>query len=169
MNNVGFSKGHFVFLMIPGSSRGSFLRSKTAPKTRCKPRPPLGAQKWLPNRFRSAPGTLRERNKKSCNFQGPLGEISSEISSKNKPGDHGTGSAFGARAASKASGARARRSQPTLQAETAKTHQQEQEPPRAGQQEHRDSEPGHSLGAKRRRLGVLSWDRFVRYAANQPF
>ena len=30
-------------------------------------------------------------------------------------------------------------------------HQQQQEPPRAGQQEHRDSEPGHSPVASRRR------------------
>ena len=75
-----------------------------------------------------------------------------------KPDYHGTGSACGARAASKASEARAPRSQQTLQAETEKMHQQEQEPPRAGQQEHRDSEPGHSVkprvGAARRRLGA---------------
>ena len=64
---------------------------------------------------------------------------------------HGTGSAFGARAASKASEARARRSQQTLQAETKKKHQEEQELPRARQQEHRDSEPGHSTEASRRR------------------
>ena len=68
-----------------------------------------------------------------------------------KPGYHGTGSAFGARAASKASETRARRSQRTLQAETAKKHQEEQKPPRAGQQEHRDSEPGHATEASRRR------------------
>ena len=43
------------------------------------------------------------------------------------------------------------KTQQTLQEETAKTHQQEQEPPRAGQQEHRDSEPGHSPVASRRR------------------
>ena len=43
-------------MRVPGASRGSFLRSKTPPKTRCKPRPPLGVQDWLPNRFRSAPG-----------------------------------------------------------------------------------------------------------------
>ena len=72
-------------------------------------------------------------------------------SSNIKPGYHGTGSAFEARAASKASERRARRSQQTLQAETAKKHQEEQKPPRAGQQEHRDSEPGHATEASRRR------------------
>ena len=138
-------------MRVPGASRGSFLRSKTAPKTRCKPRPPLGGQKWLPNRFRSAPGTLRVRKKSLGTSKGALGEISSEISSKNKPGYHGTGSAFEARAASKASETRARRSQQTLQAETERKHQEEQEPPRAGQQEHRDSEPGHATVASRRR------------------
>ena len=138
-------------MRVPGASRGSFLRSKTAPKTRCKPRPPLGGQKWLPNRFRSAPGTLRGRKKSLGTSKGALGEILSEISSKHKPGYHGTGSAFGARAASTASGRRARRSQQILQAEPARKHEGEQEPPRAGQQEHRDSEPGHATEASRRR------------------
>ena len=133
------------------ASRGSFSTYKAAPKTRCKPRPPLGVQKWPPNRFRSTPGTLRGRKKSLGTSKSALGEILSEISSKNKPGDHGTGSAFEARAASKASETRARRSQRTLQAETAKKHQEEQEPPRAGQQEHRDSEPGHATVASRRR------------------
>ena len=73
------------------------------------------------------------------------------IRDRNKPGYHGTGSAFEARAASKASETRARRSQQTLQAETVKKHQEEQKPPRAGQQEHRDSEPGHATEASRRR------------------
>ena len=138
-------------MKVPGGSRGSFLRSKTAPKTRCKPRPPWGAQKWLPNRFRSAPGTLRGRKKSLGTSKGALGEILSDFTSKNKPGYHGTGSAFEARAASKASETRARRSQRTLQVETAKKRQEEQKPPRAGQQEHRDSEPGHATVASRRR------------------
>ena len=96
-------------------------------------------------------GSLRGRKKSLATSKGALEEISSEISSKNKPGYHGTGSAFEARAASKASETRARRSQRTMQAETARKHQEEQEPPRAGQQEHRDSEPGHAPKASRRR------------------
>ena len=106
-----------------------------------------------------APKSLPERSWRASGGQkkslgtpkSGLGEILSEISSKNKPGYHGTGSAFEARAASKASETRARRSQRTLQAETAKKHQEEQKPPRAGQQEHRDSEPGHATEASRRR------------------
>ena len=106
------------------------------------------APKSLPERSWRASGA----EKKSLGTsKGALGEILSEISSKNKPGYHGTGSAFEARAASKASETRARRSQRTLQAETAKKHQEEQKPPRAGQQEHRDSEPGHATEASRRR------------------
>ena len=106
------------------------------------------ASKSLPERSWGASGAEK---KSLATSKGALEEISSEISSKNKPGYHGTGSAFEARAASKASETRARRSQRTLQAETAKKHQEEQKPPRAGQQEHRDSEPGHATEASRRR------------------
>ena len=106
------------------------------------------APKSLPERSWDPPGA---KKKSLGTSKGALGEILSEISSKNKPGYHGTGSAFEARAASKASETRARRSQRTLQAETAKKHQEEQKPPRAGQQEHRDSEPGHATEASRRR------------------
>ena len=106
------------------------------------------APKSLPERSWGASGA----EKKSLGTsKGALGEISNEISSKIKPGYHGTGSAFEARAASKASEARARRSQETLHAETAKEHEEEQERPRQGQQEHRDSEPGHAPKASRRR------------------
>ena len=105
------------------------------------------AQKSLPER--SWGPSVAEKS--LATSKGALGEISSEISLKRKPGYHGTGSAFEARAASKASETRARRSQRTLQAETAKKHQEEQKPPRAGQQEHRDSEPGDATEASRRR------------------
>ena len=106
------------------------------------------APKSLPERSWGPSGAEK---KTLATSKGALGEISSEISSKMKPGYHGTGSAFEARAASKASETRARRSQRTLQAETAKKHEEEQKPPRAGQQEHRDSEPGHATEASRRR------------------
>ena len=106
------------------------------------------APKSLPERSWGASGAEKKTLGTS---KGALGEFWSEISSKMEPGYHGTGSAFEARAASKASEARARRSQETLHAERAKEHEEEQARPRAGQQEHRDSEPGHAPKASRRR------------------
>ena len=131
-----------------GTSRGSFLEPKALPKTAQTPRHIFRDQKWLPNRFPSALGEPPGPKKKSWNFQERPGRNFRRDFIRKKPGYHGTGSAFGARAASKTSEARARRSQQTLQTETEKKHQEEQEPPRAGQQEYRDSEPGHWEGAR---------------------
>ena len=48
-----------LFLMIfegSGTSRGSFLKPQTLPKTAQTTRPTFRSQKWLPNRFPSALG-----------------------------------------------------------------------------------------------------------------
>ena len=106
------------------------------------------APKSLPERSWEPPGALKKVLQLP---REPWEKFPARFHPNIKPGYHGTGSAFEARAASKASETRARRSQRTLQAETAKKHQEEQKPPRAGQQEHRDSEPGHATEASRRR------------------
>ena len=139
------------FLRVPGPPGDHFWSQKRFQKQPKRRKRFLERQNGSQIASRALLGSLRGRKKSLGTSKGALGEISSEISSKNKPGYHGTGSAFEARAASKASETRARRSQRTLQAETAKKHQEEQEPPRAGQQEHRDSEPGHATVASRRR------------------
>ena len=140
-----------MFFQGSGGSRAPFSEPQIAPKTSWKPRPRRSTFRDAKHRFPSALGGPPGAKKSLGTPKGSWGEISNQVSSNIKPGYHGTGSAFEARAASKASETRARRSQRTLQAETAKKHQEEQKPPRAGQQEHRDSEPGHATEASRRR------------------